>query len=238
MFIKIFSFDQPWIQTIFCLLGALYWVILMADLLFLALNFNLKMMTMKTLIQSFYWKTYQSETSVSQCVTHVGPGCGFGGGQQEVLATGVNAEKKTPLQQGSTDQNVFHLIMVACWYAMASPSGTAAHSDPLRLCLHFSQTDYIRRNQNIRQKKTDGDGGCLENKEQPPLHLHPSLHLFILTPPCLPLPAFHDFFHPKKHLTIPPPSSAVSVSLPVPGTRSEPCRPFINLSPVCLQTPV
>lgn len=69
--------------------------------------------------------------------------------------------------------------------------------------------------------------------------LHPFIHLYSL-PHCTLYQAFLDFFC-LTHLTAPPPSSAVSMSLPAPGTRSEPCCPFINLSLSfflsCLQTP-
>lgn len=53
---------------------------------------------------------------------------------------------ETYYKQVSTDQNLFHLIMVACWYLTASLFGDLSL---LCLCLHFTQKDYIRRNQNI-----------------------------------------------------------------------------------------
>lgn len=63
-------------------------------------------------------------------------------------------------------------------------------------------------------------------------HLPTSVHL--LHPSILPLPAYlsqHSMTSStKKPLTTPPPSSTISVSPHVPGTRSEPCSPFINLS--------
>lgn len=79
------------------------------------------------------------------------------------------------------------------------------------------------------------DGGWLENKDQPllqsaPPHRRPTS---ILTPHSLYLSQHSSTSSsPQKNLTTPPPPpSAVSMSLPVPGTRSEPCSPFINLSP-------
>lgn len=53
------------------------------------------------------------------------------------------------LQRG--DQNIFTLIMVACWYVMAFASGASSCSDPHSLCLHSARTDYLKRNQNTRQ---------------------------------------------------------------------------------------
>lgn len=69
------------------------------------------------------------------------------------------------------------------------------------------------------------------------LHLPTSSHPFI-HPSSTPLLSQHSTtsFPPKKPLTTPPPS-AFSMSLPVPGTTSESCCPFINLPlsfPVCL----
>lgn len=71
------------------------------------------------------------------------------------------------------------LHLVSSWYVTAAPSETSACMDRLSLCLHFTQTDYIRRKQNIRQEDRGRDGGCLENKEQPPLRCT----LLFLSPP-------------------------------------------------------
>lgn len=110
-------------------------------------------------------------------------------------------------------QDLFHLIMVTCWHVRASLSGDLSL---LSLCLHFTPRDYIRRNQNITQRRRKG--WWLRIKTNFLLALH--------------LPTLHP--SPPWNFISPPPPSAVSMSLPVPQIRSQPIHktlpPSLSLS--------
>lgn len=125
---------------------------------------------------------------------------------------------ETYYKQVSTDQNLLHLIMVACWYVTASLFGDLSL---LCLCLHFTPERLHKTQPKHHIEKTERMVAALRIKTRLLLgsaHPHFALRAFI----------------PPRNFVTPPTPSAVSVCLPVPQIRSQPIHKTLSLSPFLL----